>query len=81
MTTEIIGSKLPAKNTLGQNGFQGASSDEPGQHTTSGFLPQSKVPNDKWQTRDVDATPIKTHPGLEARSADGLSGKVPNKIG
>lgn len=47
MATDIVGSKQPtfpsdAKPSnagYGQNGFQGPSSDLPGQHTTSGFLP------------------------------------------
>jgi hypothetical protein len=47
MTTNIVGSKTPTfpsdakpdNSGYGQNGFGGASSDLPGQHTTSGFLP------------------------------------------
>lgn len=44
-------------SNYGQNGYGGASSDLPGQHTTSGFLPQCKVPADAkgldWQNRKV----------------------------
>ena len=68
MADEVfVASREPAKNGYGQNGYQGPSSDLPGQHTTSGFLPQSKVPDDKWQTRKVSSEPIKTHPGMSAR--------------
>lgn len=35
--TEIKVTREPAKNGFGQNGYQGPSSDLPGQHTTSGF--------------------------------------------
>jgi len=47
MATDIVGSKEPEfaskakpnNSGYGQNGFQGSSSDLPGEHTTSGFLP------------------------------------------
>jgi hypothetical protein len=39
MADDVVGSKLPANNGYGQNGFPGPSSDEPGKNTTSGFLP------------------------------------------
>jgi len=39
MADEVVGSKLPANNGYGQNGFPGPSSDEPDKRTTSGFLP------------------------------------------
>lgn len=50
MAVDIVGSKQPqfasqAKPTsqgYGQNGFQGPSSDLPGQRTTSGFLPDDE---------------------------------------
>jgi hypothetical protein len=42
---EIVGySHEAARNGPGQNGDSSASSDEPGQHTTSGFLPQTVLP-------------------------------------
>jgi hypothetical protein len=62
--TDILGSKLPANNGYGQNGFTGPSSDLPGQHTTSGFLPQSTVPTDKWQTREVSKEQLKSTFGM-----------------
>lgn len=67
----FVASKQKADNKYGQNGFQGASSDLPGQHTTSGFLPATKLPaeNSDGQTRKVDATQIATHPGLKARDS------------
>ena len=74
-STEFVGSHLKAKNGFGQNGYQGASSDTPGQHTTSDFLPQAKVPADDWQTRHVSAEPIKAHDGMANRST--ASEKVP----
>lgn len=39
MAQDIVGSNMPANNGYGQNGYAGASSDQPGQNTTSGFLP------------------------------------------
>lgn len=59
----FIPSREPANNGYGQNGYQGASSDLPGQHTTSGFLPAVELPkmaDGDWQTRKVkaDAYPI-----------------------
>ena len=38
MAEEIVGSKMPANNGYGQNGYSGPSSDTPGKKTTSGFL-------------------------------------------
>lgn len=70
MATDIVGSRSPtfASDALrpsthgyGQNGYGGASSDEPGQRTTSGFLPQTSLEAGKAankQTRKVDATPF-----------------------
>jgi hypothetical protein len=55
MTEEIIGSKMKSENAYGQNGYQGPSSDNPGEKTATGFVPQSSVPNDGWQTRPVSA--------------------------
>jgi hypothetical protein len=48
MAQDVVGSKMPSlasdalkpsKAGYGQNGFAGASSDLPGENTTSGFLP------------------------------------------
>lgn len=52
------------KPNYGKNRFSGASSDVPGEHTTSGFLPQVTLPDDKWQTRKVDDTALPTAKGL-----------------
>jgi hypothetical protein len=67
----FIQSRQPAKNGYGQNGFLGASSDLPGKHTTSGFLPQVALPktDGNWQTRKVDAAPITVHSGMAAPGA------------
>lgn len=67
----FIQSREPANNGYGQNGFQKASSDLPGQKTTSGFLPASAVPTSDWQTRKVDASPIAAHPGMAPRKSAG----------
>lgn len=74
MVDEIVGSKEKALNRYGQNGYAGPSSDTPGKHTTSGFLPQASVPNDPWQTRKVDASPIAPAHGMKSPAA-------PDKIG
>jgi hypothetical protein len=60
----FIQSRELALNKFGQNGFQGPASDLPGTKTTSGFLPETKLPEDSAQTRKVDASPIATHPGM-----------------
>ncbi len=59
---DILGSKLPAKNGYGQNGFSGASSDLPGKRTkrsaSAGVAPPDPKPSDiksDWQTRPVSA--------------------------
>jgi pyocin large subunit-like protein len=58
----------------GQNGYQGPSSDEPGQHTTSGFLPQATVPANEHQLRTVSAESYPIHPGMKSPAAPG---KIP----
>ncbi len=65
MATEIVGSNLKAKNGYGQNGYTGASSDQPGQRTCSDFLPDVSVPSGDWQVRDVGKSGIKTTPGMK----------------
>lgn len=72
--SEKSGSKL-----YGQNGYQGASSDLPGERTCSGFLPDCKLPADykgaDWQTRSVSTKPYPTAHGNHApRSGE----KVPS---
>lgn len=66
----FLGSREKSKNGYGQNGFQGPSSDLPGQNTTSGFLPAVTLPgeNNDGQTRKVDATQYAAHPGMKARN-------------
>lgn len=66
----FVGSHMKAKNGYGQNGFQGASSDLPGKRTTSDFLPQTTVPGDNWQTREVSAEQkVPTTFGMKASAA------------
>lgn len=61
----FIGSKEKAENGYGQNGYQGPSSDLPGERTTSGFLPQSSVPASGWQTRSVSAEQLPAAHGMK----------------
>lgn len=44
MAIDVVGSKMPAQNGYGQNGFPGPSSDNPGKDTKSGFLPACELP-------------------------------------
>jgi hypothetical protein len=64
---QVISSKMKPENGYGQNGASGASSDLPGQHTTSGFLPQCKAPAPCDQTRDVGPGNVPVHPGMHKR--------------
>src|SRR5258708_6077209 len=67
----FIGSHEKALNGYGQNGFQGPASDLPGQHTTSGFLPQCELPkiDDNWQTRKVKSDAYAPAFGMSAKAA------------
>jgi hypothetical protein len=65
MADLIVGSKLPSENKYGQNGYTGASSDTPGQKTSTGVLPQVTVPTDKWQTRDVGTSKVANGYGMK----------------
>lgn len=65
-STEFVGSHEKAENGYGQNGYQGPSSDLPGQHTSSGFLPQTTVPKSDWQTRDVSKEQYPAAHGMKA---------------
>ena len=77
MATEIAASKLPtfpseekeSRAGYGQNGYQGPSSDMPGEHTTSGFLPQAVVKIGDWQTRTVSDKGYPIHPGMHSPDA------------
>jgi hypothetical protein len=76
MATDVVGSKMASKNGYGQNGYSGASSDTPGQHTTSGFLPQATLPADWGQTRPVSPEQkVPTTKGMRSRNDEG--GKIP----
>lgn len=74
-----ISSDIQAKNNYGQNGFQGSSSDLPGKHTTSGFLPQVKLPNAdaNFQTRKVENKAYANTFGMKG-AATGAA--VPKKV-
>lgn len=69
----FVASKQKAKNGYGQNGFQGASSDLPGQHTVMdrdfGLDADPSADPGDWQTRKVSAEPYPTHPGMKAAAA------------
>lgn len=67
---QFIGSHEKANNGYGQNGYQGPSSDLPGQSTRANRkfgLPAdpSAEPGD-WQTRKVDATPYAPAHGMKS---------------
>lgn len=75
--TEIKGwSHLKANNGYGQNGFTGPSSDTPGEHTTSGFLPAVKLPaaGNDGQTRDVKSEQYPTTFGMSGPKASSKVG-------
>jgi hypothetical protein len=46
MAQDIVGSKMPANNGYGQNGFQGASSDSPGSVRTNSKMGAELFPAD-----------------------------------
>lgn len=68
MASDIVGSNSPQfasdalkarKRGYGQNGYGGASSDMPGERTTSGFLPDCKLASAvNSQMRTVSAKPF-----------------------
>jgi len=82
MTQDVVGSKLSPfasdglkedKRGYGQNGYGGASSDLPGQKTTSGFLPQTDLPTaqaarKRFQERDVSDQTYPLSHGMDKRS-------------
>lgn len=77
----FISSHEKPENSYGQNGYQGPSSDLPGQHTTSDFLPQAEVPTDDWQTRSVSKEPYAPAFGMKAPAGDQFaSQRAPVKI-
>lgn len=74
MSANITGSNEPtfAGDTVasnkgyGQNGYRGPSSDTPGKHTTSGFLPGPGAPvND--QLRTLKGAPVPAAFGMKKR--------------
>jgi hypothetical protein len=73
----FIQSKMPADNGYGQNGYRGPSSDLPGQHTSTNFLPQCKIDkdyhNDKsFQTRTVSDKPYAAAHGMTGPKGEGV---------
>ena len=66
---EFVGSHMKADNKYGQNGYTGASSDLPGEHTTSGFLPMVTLPADDWQVRKVAPEAYPTAFGMKSPAA------------
>jgi hypothetical protein len=75
---EIQASKIPARNGYGQNGFQGPSSDCPGENTTSGLLPKVKLPTGNAQLRAVSSEQIAAAHGMRDRAAEPAV-KIPAK--
>jgi hypothetical protein len=81
----FIQSREKANNGYGQPGYQGQSSDLPGKHTTSGFLPETILPaaddTGNVQMRKIDASPLAAAHGMKSRIAPGgVSGSIP-KLG
>jgi len=78
MAIDVVGSKMKPENGYGQNGFTGPSSDTPGKHTTSGFLPDTaKADAGDWQTRPVSPEQkVGTTPTMRSRNDEG--GKIPS---
>lgn len=73
----FVASKQKAKNAYGQNGYQGPSSDLPGQHTvmdrdfglaTDPDVAITDQPGEtgNWQTRAVSAEQYAAHPGMKS---------------
>jgi len=74
MAINVVGSKMPADNSFGQNGFGGASSDTPGQRTRSPLTVNAddsdpvlaRVKTEGMKRKDVvDGTPIKSAMGMK----------------
>jgi hypothetical protein len=65
MATDVVGSKMPAQNGYGQNGYAGPSSVTPGDQTCgkSGFLPACDLPKalgDYSRLPGIDASETRT---------------------
>jgi hypothetical protein len=71
-------------NKYGQNGGDNnASSDRPGEHTTSRFLPQADLVAAKSanvQNREIDSTQYKTTFGMRDRNPDSRDAKIPGTL-
>lgn len=76
MSTQIVGSDFPefaseqlapapSKPGYGQNQFNGAASDLPGQNTRSGFLPGTTTPVNN-QLRKIKADALPTTFGMKS---------------
>jgi hypothetical protein len=83
----IIATKVPANNHYGENGYQGPSSDLPGQHTTTGFAKTEDVVRDlvkadgfSDQTRKIDpAQRVPTAHGMKSPNSSPV--KIQGKLG
>lgn len=71
MSTEVVGSKSPSlasdalkpdNSGYGQNGFGGASSDLPGKHTCSYFLPETDLGKALSERKLAQQRPISAEP-------------------
>lgn len=70
MSTDVVGSHMPSlasEQTLsdrgyGQNAYSGASSDEPGRNTTSGFLPKADLAGARSDRRQMQQRPVSADP-------------------
>lgn len=68
MATDVVGSKMPALDGYGQNGYSGPASLTPGDQTCgkSGFLPACELP------KGLDASRL---PGIDASQTRTVSDK------
>jgi hypothetical protein len=77
--TEFVGSHEKAKNGYGQNGFQGPSSDLPGQKTrmdrdfglpADPGTPNANAKDDDARLAAISGHPVKVHDGMRNRSTE-----------
>lgn len=68
MAIQVTGSKMPADNSYGQNGYTGPSSVQP--------APKGALPSDDWMKRDVGKSGIADkQPGAKKETGGVGSGK------
>lgn len=73
MAVDVVGSKIPAENAYGQNGYPGPSSvtpddDDDAACGQSGFLPATVLPTGNEQTRDVGKSNVQPAFGMKRQT-------------